>query len=262
MSKAFEDIVRKGLVEKLYHSKNDQEIEELKQKITRTLIRKEDSVRKYTDQELFLREDPNSCHYFPYNMDLTGHQLICRQQYHEIYLQVQEFEEFQSYTDFLQCLKDNFRDFVVSKLYQLFQEYYSIVSLDDNNYAKKFLNELLATHDYLNTLMEKINTMLGGEHHANYKFFTVYPTHNLAKKSRIFCFHIKTFINFPPKIFMCKDDNYLIFKEEMLPSVSYRTRQSMIVKCSKCGEQYHKENDNYSNVGGYHDYIYLSKILY
>ena len=60
MTKAFEDIVRIGLIEKLYYSKNDQEIEELKQKITRTLIRKEDSVRKYTDQELFLREDPNS----------------------------------------------------------------------------------------------------------------------------------------------------------------------------------------------------------
>ena len=262
MTRAFEEIVTSGLIEKLYHVNNEQEIYELREKITRALIRKEDSVKIYTDHELFLREDPNSCHYFPYKMDLTGNQLICRQQYHEMYLQVQEFLEFNSHTDFLKCLKDNFHDYVITRLYQLLQEFYTIVTLNESDYAKTFLNDLLATHDYLNTLMEKINTLLGEEHHAKYKFFTVYPTHNLAKKSRIFCFHIKTFINFPQKIFMCKDDNYLIFKEEMLPSVSYRTRQSMIIKCSKCGEQYHKENDNYSNVGGFHDYIYLSKILY
>ena len=261
MTKAFEDIVRIGLIEKFYYSKNDQEIEELKQKITRTLIRKEDSVRKYTDQELFLREDPNSCHYFPYNMDLTGHQLICRQQYHEIYLQVQEFEEFQSYTDFLQCLKDNFRDFVVSKLYQLFQEYYSIVSLDDNNYAKKFLNELLATHDYLNTLMEKIKILLGEEHKTSYKFYTLYPTNNFMKRSKVFCFHIKTFISFPQKMFMFKDDNYLNFKEQIKPTINYKTRKSLIVKCSKCGEQYHEEKNKNSNVGGYHNEFYFSKSL-
>ena len=100
MTKAFEDIVRIGLIEKLYYSKNDQEIEELKQKITRTLIRKEDSVRKYTDQELFLREDPISCHYFPYNMDLTGHQLICRQEFNELCLQIQDYQPFKTHTDF------------------------------------------------------------------------------------------------------------------------------------------------------------------
>ena len=261
MTKAFEDIVRIGLIEKLYQSNNDQEIEELRQKITKTLIRKEDSVRKYTDQELFLREDPNSCHYFPYNMDLTGHQLICRQQYHEIYLQVQDFEEFKTHTDFLQCLKDNFRDFVLSKLYQLFQEYYSIVTLDDNNYAKKFLNELLATHDYLNTLMEKINNLLGEEHKITYRFYTLYPTSNLMKRSKVFCFHIKTFISFPQKIFMFKDDNYLNFEEQIKPTINYRTRKSLIVKCSKCGEQYHEEKNNHSNVGDYHNDFYFSKSL-
>ena len=86
MTKAFEDIVRLGVIENLYHVKDEQEIEELKKKIIKALIWKEDTVRKYTDHELFLREDANSCHYFPFKMDLTGHQLICRQEYDEVYL--------------------------------------------------------------------------------------------------------------------------------------------------------------------------------
>ena len=70
MTKAFEDIVRLGVIENLYHVKDEQEIEELKKKIIKALIWKEDTVRKYTDHELFLREDANSCHYFPFKMDL------------------------------------------------------------------------------------------------------------------------------------------------------------------------------------------------
>ena len=253
MTKAFEDIVNLGLIEKLYRTNNEQEFDKIKKIITRALIWKEDSLRKYTDQELFFREDPNSCHYFPYKMDLTSNHLMCRQQYHEMLLQVQEFLEFKSHTDFLQCLKDNFRDYVITRLYQLFQDYYSIVTLDDCKYAKNLLSDLLATHDYLSSDMEKINIMLGQEHQSSYKFYTLYPTSNLVKNTRIVCFHIKTFIDFPKKMFICKDENYLNFKEQILPNVNYRTRQSMIVKCTKCGEQYHQAKIKQSNVGVYHN---------
>ena len=257
MTKAFEDIVRLGVIENLYHVKDEQEIEELKKKIIKALIWKEDTVRKYTDHELFLREDANSCHYFPFKMDLTGHQLICRQEYDEVYLKVQESLVFSCHRDFLKCLKDNFRDYVITRLYQLFQDYYTIVTLDDTKYAKKILNELLATQDYLNSIMQKINIMLGEEQQSSYKFYTVYPSNNLMKRSKVFCFHIKTFLNFPQKMFMFKDDNYLNFDEQNLPTVIYKTRKSLIIKCCKCGEQYHKENNNHSNVGSYHNELYL-----
>ena len=213
MTKALEEIVNLGLIEKLYQTNNKEELDEIKKKITRALIWKDDSFRKCTDHELFLREDPNSCHYFPYKYDLTSNYLMCRQQYHEMLLQIQELAEFKSHTDFLQCLKDNFRDYALTRLYQLFQEYYSIVTLDESKYAKNFLNDLLATHDYLSADMEKINIMLGEEQQSSYKFYTIYPTTNLLKKSRVFCFHIKTFINFPEKMFISKDNNYLHFKE-------------------------------------------------
>ena len=258
MTKALEEIVNLGLIEKLYQTNNKEELDEIKKKITRALIWKDDSFRKCTDHELFLREDPNSCHYFPYKMDLTSNHLVCRQQYDEMLLQVQEHVEFKSHTDFFQCLKDNFRDYAFTRLHQLFQEYYSIVNLDDSKYAKRFLNELLATHDYLNADMEKINIMLGEEHQSSYKFYTLYPTRNSMKNTRIVCFHIKTFIDFPKKMFICKDENYLKFDEQILPTVNYRTRKSMIVKCSKCGEQYHQEKNEQSNVGKYYDLFYLS----
>ena len=258
MTLAFEEIVNSNLVSKLFYCSTLKKFDEIKKKISLTLIQKDDSVRKYTDHELFLREDPNSCYYFPYKMDLTSNHFMCRQQYHETLLQLQELEEFKSCTDFLQCLKDNLRDYALTKLHQLFQEYYSIVNLNDSKYAKRFLNELLATHDYLNADMEKINIMLGEEHQSSYKFYTLYPTRNSMKNTRIVCFHIKTFIDFPKKMFICKDENYLKFDEQILPTVNYRTRKSMIVKCSKCGEQYHQEKSEQSNVGKYYDLFYLS----
>ena len=45
MTKAFEEIVYSALIEKLYHTNNKQEVEELVKKITRTLIWKDDSLR-------------------------------------------------------------------------------------------------------------------------------------------------------------------------------------------------------------------------
>ena len=261
MTLAFEEIVNLGLIEKLYLANNKQELDEIKKRITKSLIWKDDSLTKYTDHELFLREDPNSCHYFPYKYDLTSNHLMCRQQYHEMLLQIQELVEFKSHADFLQCLKDNLRDYALTRLHQLFQEYYSIVTLDDSKYAKKFLNELLATHDYLNADMEKINIMLGEEHQSSYKFYTLSPTSNLLKSTPIVCFHIKTFIDFPKKMFICKDENYLNFNEITPPMLHYKTRQSMIVKCPKCGEQYHQEKNNHSNVGSYNKKIYFSKSL-
>ena len=261
MSIAFDEIVNSNLVSELFHCHTNQKFAEIKNKITRTLIWKYDSLQKYTDHELFLREDPNSCYYFPYKMDLTSNHLMCRQQYHEMLLQVQELVEFESHTDFFQCLKDNLRDYALTRLHQLFQEYYSIVTLDDSKYAKKFLNELLATHDYLNADMEKINIMLGEEHQSSYKFYTLSPTSNLLKSTPIVCFHIKTFIDFPKKMFICKDENYLNFNEITPPMLHYKTRQSMIVKCPKCGEQYHQEKNNSSNVGSYNKKIYFSKSL-
>ena len=261
MTKAFEEIVYSALIEKLYHTNNKQEVEELVKKITRTLIWRDDSLRKYTDQELFLREDPNSCHYFPFKYDLTSNHLMCRQQYHEMLLQIQELEEFRSHTDFLLCLKDNLRDFALTRLYQLFQEYYSIITLGETKYVKNFLNELLATHDILNADMEKINIMLGEEQHPSYRFYTLYPTSNLLKKSRVFCLHIKTFINFPEKIFISKDNNYLHFEEQEQPVAKYMTRKSMIVKCSQCGETYHQHKNKHSNVGAYEAEFYFSKSL-
>ena len=262
MTLAFEEIVNLGLIEKLYLANNTQELDEIKKRITKSLIWKDDSLTKYTDHELFLREDPNSCHYFPYKYDLTSNHLMCRQQYHEMLLQIQELAEFKSHTDFLQCLKDNFRDYALTRLYQLFQEYYSIVTLDDSKYAKKFLNELLATHDYLNADMEKINIMLGEDHQSTYRFYTLYPTSNLLKKSRVFCLHIKTFINFPEKIFICRDGNYLHFKEQVQPVAKYMTRKSMIVKCLQCGEAYHQDKNKHSNVGSYEAEFYFSKSLH
>ena len=259
MTLAFEEIVNSNFVSKLFYCSSLQKFDEIKEKIGLTLIRKNELDRKYTDQELFLREDPNSCYYFPYKMDLTSNHIMCRQQYDEMLLQVQELVEFKSHTDFFQCLKDNFRNYALTRLHQLFQEYYSIVTFDDSKYAKRFLNELLAKHDILNADMEKINIMLGEEHQSSYKFYTLHPTSNLMKNTRIVCFHIKTFIDFPKKMFMCKDENYLKFEEQILPTVYYRTRNSMIVKCSKCGEQYHQEKNEQSNVGTYYDQFYFSK---
>ena len=261
MTKLFDEIVKTALIEKLYLSNNVQEIETLVKKITRALILKENLFRKYTDQELFLREDPNSCHYFPYKFDFISNHLICRQEFDELSHQVQENLTFSSHTDFLLCLKDNLRDYAFSRLYQLFQEYYSIVTLDESKYAKNFLNDLLATHDYLNADMEKINIMLGEEHQSSYKFYTLSPTSNLLKSTPIVCFHIKTFIDFPKKMFICKDENYLNFNEITPPMLHYKTRQSMIVKCPKCGEQYHQEKNKYSNVGSYNNNFYFSKSL-
>ena len=262
MTIAFEEIVNSALIEKLYHANNKQEIEELVKKITKALILKENVFRTYTDQELFLREDPSNCQYFPFKYDLTSNHLICRQEFDEICLKVQEFQEFSNHTDFLLCLKDNLRDYALTRLHQLFQEYYSIVTLDDSKHAKRFLNELLATHDYLNADMEKINIMLGEEHQSSYKFYTLSPTSNLLKSTPIVCFHIKTFIDFPKKMFICKDENYLNFNEITPPMLHYKTRQSMIVKCPKCGEQYHQEKNNYSNVGSYNKKFYFSKCLH
>ena len=262
MTKLFDEIVKTALIEKLYLSNNVQEIEELVKKITRALILKENLFRKYTDQELFLREDPNSCHYFPYKFDLISNHLICRQEFDELSHQVQENLTFSSHTDFLLCLKDNLRDYAFSRLYQLFQEYYSIVTLDESKYAKNFLNDLLDTHDHLCADMEKIDIMLGEEQQSSYKFYTLYPTSNLLKKSRVFCLHIKTFINFPEKIFICRDGNYLHFKEQVQPVAKYMTRKSMIVKCLQCGEAYHQDKNKHSNVGSYEAEFYFSKSLY
>ena len=259
MTLAFEEIVNSNFVSRLFYCSSLQKFDEIKEKIGLTLIRKNELDRKYTDQELFLREDPNSCYYFPYKMDLTSNHIMCRQQYDEMLLQVQELVEFKSHTDFFQCLKDNFRNYALTRLHQLFQEYYSIVTLDDSKHAKKFLNELLTTHDYLNADMEKINMMLGEEHQLSYKFYTLYPTSNLLKSTPIVCFHIKTFIDFPKKMFICKDENYLNFNEITPPMLHYKTRQSMIVKCPKCGEQYHQEKNNNSNVGSYNNNFYFSK---
>ena len=261
MSIAFDEIVSSNLVSELFNCRTNPKFDELKNKITKTLIWKDDSLGKYTDHELFLREDPNSCYYFPYKMDLTSNHIMCRQQYHEMLLQIQELEEFKSHTDFLQCLKDNLRDYALTRLYKLFQEYYSIVTLDESKYAKNFLNDLLATHDYLSADMEKINIMLGEEQQSSYKFYTIYPTTNLLKKSRVFCFHIKTFINFPEKMFISKDNNYLHFKEQVLPIAKYMTRKSKIVKCSQCGETYHQDKNKHSNVGSYEAEFYFSKSL-
>ena len=261
MTIAFEEIVNSALIEKLYHANNKQEIEELVKKITKALILKENVFRTYTDQELFLREDPSNCQYFPFKYDLTSNHLICRQEFDEICLKVQELVKFKSLTDFLLCLKDNLRDYALTRLHQLFQEYYSIVTLDESKYAKNFLNDLLATHDYLSADMEKINIMLGEEQQSSYKFYTIYPTTNLLKKSRVFCFHIKTFINFPEKMFISKDNNYLHFKEQVQPVAKYMTRKSMIVKCSQCGETYHQDKNKHSNVGSYEAEFYFSKSL-
>ena len=217
MSIAFENILNTtNLIEQLYT--NTKDLNENKEKISSTLIRYENSVRNYSDHELFLREDPNSCHYFPYKMDLESNHLICRQEFNELCLQIQDFEPFQNHQDFLLCLKDNLRDYIIYKLHQLFCEYYSIVtSFQDIKYIKNFLNELLTMHDQLNNCMEKINILLDEEHQTSYKFYTLYPTNSLEENNYhlILCFHIKSFINFPEKLFICKDNGYLNFKEEI-----------------------------------------------
>ena len=53
MTKALEEIVNLGLIEKLYQTNNKEELDEIKKKITRALIWKDDSFRKCTDHELF-----------------------------------------------------------------------------------------------------------------------------------------------------------------------------------------------------------------
>ena len=261
MTVAFEGMLNSMLIEKLFFTKNKQEFNEIIKIISTSLIEKKDLIRKYTDHELFLREDPNSSQYFPYKFDLINHHFICRQEFDELSLQVQENLTFKSHTDFLLCLKDNFRDFVLTRLYQLFREYYTIVTLDESKYAKNFLKDILATNDYFNSIMEKINFMLGEEQQLSYKFYTLYPTNNWEKKSRVFCLHIKTFINFPEKMFISKDNNYLHFKEQVLPIAKYMTRKSKIVKCSQCGETYHQDKNKHSNVGSYEAEFYFSKSL-
>jgi len=263
MSIAFEDILNTDLIDQLYY--NTKDVSEIKKKISSTLIRNENSVRNYTDHELFLREDPNSCHYFPYKMDLGTNHLICRHEFNELCLQIQDFQPFKDHKDFLLCLKDNLRDYICYKLHQLFCEYYSIVStLQDIKYVKNFLNELLSTHDQLNSYMEKINILLDEELQSSYKFYTLYPTNSNEDKNYhlIFCFHIKSFINLPEKLFICKDNGYLNFNEEIQPVPIYRTRQSMLVNCPKCGEGYHQKKSNQSNVGSYHEKFYFSKSSY
>ena len=118
MSIAFEDILNTDLIDQLYY--NTKDVSEIKKKISSTLIRNENSVRNYTDHELFLREDPNSCHYFPYKMDLGTNHLICRHEFNELCLQIQDFQPFKDHKDFLLCLKDNLRDYICYKLHQLF----------------------------------------------------------------------------------------------------------------------------------------------
>ena len=252
MYTAFEQIMNSQLIEKLFWSKSKHEFDHFTKMISMSLIQKKDSVRKYTDQELFMREDPNSCLYFPYELDLAGNQFICRKEFDAVRLQ--EFKIFENKIDFLLCLKDNFRDYVISTLYQLFYNYYSITSSNDVNQAKNFLNDLLTTHDYLNSVMKKINHLLGEKHKDTYKFYMLCPTNHLEESFSI-CFHIKTFINFPEKIFICKDNRYLNFEEQILKTPFYKTRKSMIIKCPKCNEQYHKEKNSYSNVGSYHEII-------
>ena len=112
--------------------------------------------------------------------------------------------------------------------------------------------------------MEKINILLDEEHQTSYKFYTLYPTNSMEDKNYhlIFCFHIKSFINFPEKLFICKDNGYLHFNEITLPILHYKTRQRMVVKCPKCGEEYHQKKSNQSNVGSYHEKFYFSKSLY
>ena len=250
------------LIEKLYFSNNEKEFNAICDLITPSLIKKKEDLRKISDHDLFARENPHSPHYFPFKMDLTSHHFICRQEFDELSLQVQECPTFKGHKDFLLCLKDNFRDYALTRVYQLFQEYYTIVSLDEKKYAKYFLNDLLATHDYFKSIMEKINNMLGEEYTARYKFYTLYPTNNWIKKSRMFCIHIKTFIDFPEKMFIYRNNNYLNFKEQILPIPKYKTRKSMIVKCSKCDEPYHQEKNKHSNVGSYEAEFYFSKSLY
>ena len=225
-----------AIIEDLYYS-----TEFNKLKLTNALSRK--NVRKYTDQELFLREDPNSGHYFPFRMDLTSNQFMCRQEFDAH--QVQESLTFESQTDFLLCLKDNLRDYILTKLYQHFQEYYSLVIFQnhDKKCIKNLLNELLKKHDDLNTIMVKIKTLLGEEHETKYQFYTLYPG---RKSGSILCFHIKSCTNIPEKMAMFND--YLYFEEQILPKVYYKTRRSMIVKCPKCGEKYHQEKKIYLQV--------------
>ena len=262
MTIAFENMVNSNLVSELFYSNIQQEYDKIKEKISLTLIRKDDSDRNWSDQKLFLREDPNSCHYFPYKFDLATDHMVCRQEYDELCLQIQEFQSFKTNTDFLICLKDNFHDYMVSRLHQLFYEYYSIVTNCDSEMAKTYLNDLLDVHDYLNADMEKINILLGEKNQPTYKFYTLYASKNTHENYHdIFCFHVKSFVNFPEKIFMRKDNGYLHFNEITPTTFHYKTRQSMVVKCPKCGEQYHQEKNMHSNVGGYHEKFYYSKSL-
>ena len=240
MTIAFVSILNSNLIEKLIYSDN----EDIKKKISTALIRK-DKV-SYTDQELFLREDPNSCHYFPYKMDLTSDHLICRQEFDELCLQVQEFQNFKSHTEFLLCLKDNLHDHIITILHQLFSSYYSVITHEVDYDEKNALNEILATHDYLNSLMEKIDVMLGEQNQSTYKFYTLQAENHY---NTMICFHIKTSINFPDKMFVGKDNKYLVFKELTLPTSTYKTRSSLLIKCPKCGEQYHQNKNNNSNAG-------------
>ena len=260
MTVAFESMVNSNLISKLFYSNTNKNFVEIKEKISLTLIRKDDSDRCWSDEKLFLREDPNSCHYFPFKFDLTSDHIVCRQEYDELCLQIQEFQSFKTHTEFLVCLKDNFHDYMITRLHQLFHEYYSIVTNCDSEMAKTYLNDLLDVHDYLNADMEKINILLGEKNQPTYKFYTLYPTMQ-ENCHHIFCFHIKSFINFPEKIFMCKDNEYLHFNEITPPMYHYKTRQSMVLKCPKCGEQYHQEKNKHSNVGGYHEKFFYSKSL-
>ena len=61
---------------------------------------------------------------------------------------------------------------------------------------------------------------------------------------------------------MNRVDNYLNFKEQVLPIGKYKTRKSMIVKCSKCGETYHHGKNKHSFVGSYEAEFYFSKSLH
>ena len=89
MTVAFESIVNSNLVSKLFYSNTQQKFNEVKEKISLSLIRKDDSDRNWNDEKLFLREDPNSCHYFPFKFDLTSDHIVCRQEYDELCLQIQ-----------------------------------------------------------------------------------------------------------------------------------------------------------------------------
>ena len=165
----------------------------------------------------------------------------------------QNFLNFSSDEEFLLCLKDNFRDYAISRFHQVCEIYYTRVSYLNQfkfinvNDIKESLQCLLDEHTYLNTIMRMINEMLKIIHPNHLNLYKVFITTNsMSERIAFLCIHLNTFIDIPEKIFFHGETGYLNLLK--IGQCNYNNRHEKIMQCSFCRRQMYY-NEDMSNVG-------------